>query len=1534
MPFNYLKSSSQIYPPKGGLQQAVTSLNNLINNVDIVAEGTLSLRLDGQLIYLSGKAIEEIYNEFVENDYFNIGSTGVKSTNGITGEVNIEGLGGVTVTTEGNTIYVSGHDDHGGVGGSFTCSALESCDKVVFTTGEQTIEGQKIFQNIQRFTTGNTNEGGIIVGPIMETGVYLDQSFERNYVSGVEITESGIWIDGKSVNTDMPFGKSKGGGTNIYLGNSTIYGDACDIQPAVANIDRDQDNLHYKKELNFATLQGTGGISVLKASEPNCGLIYISGGESLYDDIRDSDFGKYIVYTTGDQTISGFKTFADDVTVGEVGDWVMQVENNTVGIDGILDVTGQIYLNGVPITGRINVYKYVNNLIHSGSLYTSLNDQTGSLYLSGSNGITVIKHEATWETGYDYIYEIKGGGVGTTPTKAKGGGFWSKTGNSLYYESGDVAVGGLPVLTEKTIFYANSGGTTVQNSKFTVSEGSTGFFHTRVLVGRDTIPGFVGQTFGKQIPNSQIYSGISITEDEIKIHGTQGTRIGPNTTYIQGFDERRQPWTWQGVALYNDKILISGVPVTTGASYGVFLNDSKPNVFKQNRLSSSNGYSSPNELVFKYLDTTGTAVQIFDKGDYLLFSGSAKESVGRGSVSVTSDESYYYISGKDIQGKGYVSVTSDGSNYYISGRELSGIGGLQVIESGGYYLLSGGAGGAGGGDIGGTGNFVTRSMTGNLGGDTTVNNYDYSQDHFNTYILTGTIGVSSVNDLTGNLSIKGEDLISVYVTGTDTIVVSGTLSTGNFVTKNETGHLLDNSDLGNFLLSTQTGNFVDKGELNNGTGHFAEKSYVHNAISNITLVETLNGLSGQVHITGDAGVDVIVPTGTGHNNTISVKLDVSGAGDVVIIYPPEPLTSIKTRGSGYNLITGNDGSISGTGYHYLNDNPNVVLISGEWVKPSETGYFVDKGMTGHLAAKSDINDQVATAVTGDTVINLLSGTFLTRSETGNFCTAPCGGGGAGGGGAAGVSSLNGETGVLEIQGTGSVVVSTDGKTIIVSGSATAGGTGNLVDKGMTGNLVDKGMTGDFLTAANLPTGNFITKSETGCLDLKLCNTGNYATLADVTSSQPGIVIEDGNSDPDYCLTLGNSVTGIKFGIGLTPTFHHGDPNFIRLDGATGVEFNAYDDNVLVGKYSNINFKGAGVVASQNPIVSDILDVTIAAGGGGGGGAGVSELNGMTGVIDIVSSGTAADDIYRLKISTDSSTYPKSIIIAGLPTGEWFSATGAVGTDFLPRAETGRFLDEPKFNNLFDFYPRNNPSGFVTYDRFRGEGGIGVSFSPSTPAYYGDITYTVTISGSELLTGIDKARQRFNTLVGNDPAKIGSDGWAYKQSIPENIVFTTGKQSILGQKEFAKYARPTVNDTPGVGTGIPLVISGENYWTITGYDVATTHMVDWDSADTHTIKITNHTDIDFKNHLKYPGRQINIILKNEGVIGGASHSYIVNFPHYVQWPFGDQPNFGEQGDGRFAIYSFFSLNPLPEMNVGTDFTGVLGAVSMQHYSRNY
>ena len=124
-----------------------------------------------------------------------------------------------------------------------------------------------------------------------------------------------------------------------------------------------------------------------------------------------------IVFTTGDQTISGTKTFIQDTTFGDSaqGDFLV-ISGNNFTVYGSGNFTSGLFVNGNPVlTGSSTLYATAVNLASTGStLDTKINNLSGvSVLRFGDQTISGIK---TFATGVNISGNV---GIGTITPFAK-----------------------------------------------------------------------------------------------------------------------------------------------------------------------------------------------------------------------------------------------------------------------------------------------------------------------------------------------------------------------------------------------------------------------------------------------------------------------------------------------------------------------------------------------------------------------------------------------------------------------------------------------------------------------------------------------------------------------------------------------------------------------------------------------------------------------------------------------------------------------------------------------------------------------------------------------------------------------------------------------------------------------------------------------------------------------------------------------------------------------------------------------------------
>jgi len=272
---------------------------------------------------------------------------------------------------------------------------------IVYTTGDQTISGVKVFQSTivaKNISGGGGNlyiQGSSGADP-SDTSVYIIGGYGSSYNAGEVVLQGGSGLYG-------------GGAVSIYGGgdSSTRYYGSINVIGSSININND--NTAARSIAIYKT--GVGGITnnvVINQGSVNVEntftisgvqvtpLSYVTTGQTgvFYPRNNPSGFitgvnltpyalANQVVYITGNQTISGTKTFANNLEVQGTGifnalDLSNISEFNFSGtninlISGNVNVSGQIYISGNPVLTGVDLSSYATttNLASTGSTLTN-----------------------------------------------------------------------------------------------------------------------------------------------------------------------------------------------------------------------------------------------------------------------------------------------------------------------------------------------------------------------------------------------------------------------------------------------------------------------------------------------------------------------------------------------------------------------------------------------------------------------------------------------------------------------------------------------------------------------------------------------------------------------------------------------------------------------------------------------------------------------------------------------------------------------------------------------------------------------------------------------------------------------------------------------------------------------------------------------------------------------------------------------------------------------------------------------------------
>jgi hypothetical protein len=460
------------------------------------------------------------------------------------------------------------------------------------------------------------------------------------------------------------------------------------------------------------------------------------------------------------------------------------------------------------------------------------------------------------------------------------------------------------VLDNKNYYTLLSSSETLSSSNWEVSK-----FEKELVYSINGLTGYPQiQTIGDAVTYN---SGDSII---IEVHAGSGDYVQRSET---------------GIFATNDDLL-NYLPIDySGYSESYFYPKSNPS-----------GYVNGNLLVFK--SDTGNFASKADLNNYYL------DSNPRG-----------FLTSDDIGGIGIVKSLNELTGHlYVVGENN-----IAISISGNSIVISA--------DLV-SGDFVEKSETGVFASKTDLNNYlpiTYSGDADNKFYLNtnpngyiteediGGVGlVKSLNGLTGIVYVSGRNDISVSVEN-DSIIVSATLVSGDFVLKSETGIFALSSQL-NDLLSKDYSGFADsKFYLASNPNNYITSE----EIGDFGMVKSVNGFTGEVGIIGSGDITVF-----SENNSIYVYAKLT-SGDFVL----KSETGIFATDIDLNNLSGYSES-----RYYLNTNPNEYLTSVEAILRTESGQF------GTIIGQNSISNRLIES--GNYLYSELTNNYYTKIEDDNI----------------------------------------------------------------------------------------------------------------------------------------------------------------------------------------------------------------------------------------------------------------------------------------------------------------------------------------------------------------------------------------------------------------------------------------------------------------------------------------------------------------------------------------------------------------------
>lgn len=412
-----------------------------------------------------------------------------------------------------------------------------------------------------------------------------------------------------------------------------------------------------------------------------------------------------------------------------------------------------------------------------------------------------------------------------------------------------------------------------------------------------------------------------------------------------------------------------------------------------------------------------------------------------------------------------------------------------------------------------------------------------------------------------------------------------------------------------------------------------------------------------------------IPVTIGLGVTAHASTHAPGASDSLESY--YATTGSLAYVSGLTTGIGNTGYLTGyvskseTGDFYPISNPSGFItgvdlsnyVTGEVVRPSETGSFITDSQTGAFYAASNPSGfitgvDLSAYVTGAVVRPSETGSFITNSQTGQFVG-------------------DGETGAFLTTG------AADNRYALQSS------TGSFVTSGQTGDFVASSSTGAFLTTGAAD-GRYALQSATGDF-VTTAQTGNFVTGNVVRPTETGAFLTTGAADNRYAL---QSATGVFVTTDSTGSFITTSQTgqFVST-GATG--------NFVTGSVVRPSETGDFIVSSQTGQFV------------GTGSTGSFVTSSSTGAF--LTTGSADSRYYGLNNGQSISGYATTgfndaltgITVTGVSTKTitLFQRDGSTLTaDFTDGGgptDTGYLTGYVLKTETGQFYPTSNPSGYIT-----------------------------------------------------------------------------------------------------------------------------------------------------------------------------------------------------------------------------------------------
>ena len=1208
--------------------------------------------------------------------------------------------------------------------------------------------------------------------------------------------------------------------------------------------------------------QLTGDITLLGVNGTN---VYYQDQKVLIDASTSSSLMTNLVYTTGDQTIQGVKSFVNGISGHDnhvnfpAFGWLASTDTTDsvfrlLSSDGnslAVDVNARTLndINGSPVLNwkrqQLTGTWATNNLSATSSLSVGTSfpraliselggavgqirlasDGTRFLYLSFDYENYPVLSCLNFANGLPDPFRIHGNPLCLNPGAPTYGGnvgIGTLVPQSLLDVNGDTRIGGTLSVTGRITV---SGVPVSTGQAAGVSSISVTGVNLLGIVGITGIGGLVVTTSGGN--KVVISGGLSINTGSFITTGQTGQFVGTGVTGQFVSSTALNNYGVKGISGFGGTTVISGLVGVTGVT-------NVSTIFSGNVIWISG--QSTGSLVGQNM--TGILVGINQTGQF----------VGTG---VTGQ----FASLTALNNYGVKGISGYGGSTVISGVVgITGITNIVTVFSGNMIWVSGQS----------TGNLVGREMTGILVGLNQTGLF-YAASNPAGYITSASAGVQAISGFGGSTVISG----MVGITGVTnvTTVLSGKViwisgqSTGNLVGREMTGILVGVNQTGLFYASSNPAGYVTSASAG---------------------VQAISGFGGSTVISGMVGV-------TGVTNVTTVL-----SGKVIWISGQSTGNLVGREMTG--ILVG----LNQTGLFYASANPAGYISgqsTGNLVGREMTGILVGLNQTGLFYASANPAGYISGQSTGNLVGREMTGILVGLNQTGLFYASANPLGYITSAQAGGVSSIlvtgKNVSGVIGMTGVGGAIVFLSGTTICISGGAS-----NVISSSDSGILffrsgISSGKSSQFinfpavLDSKPIVIATMHNDASSSILGHQIsgANTTGFWAIFSATVRNTGYYFD--------VMAANSTGTGMASNIIINNNtfFGGGGVNYLTVDGVPlsgNITLNGLSGVAIYANGNTIYFSGSGganvntgSLASQAYVQAVSGDISVRLnqtgqtliGMVGESTAGVSSINTVTGILTLSGYGniTVSNAGTAFKISGYTGTYAN--FIGTGQTGLFYAASNPAG--YISGLSTGNLVGREMtgilvgLNQTGLFYPFANPAGYITSAQAGGVssisvtgkdisgvvgvigvGGIAISTSGTSVVVSGGLSVNtgsfVTTGQTGQFVGISQtgfvASQSYvQTVSGDISTRLNQTGQTLIGMMGGQTAGVSSINTITGILTLSGYGNITVSNA-----GTAFKISGDTGAYANFLTTSNTGTMDVDKLDgqhgVYYLNLANHTGV--------------------------------------------------------------------------------------------